>query len=65
MIRKQYVSVHAKCKEIPLKEGLPLDFEIGNIYSFAQIGRIFILYAPYRTNVRLGYKQFNKCFERI
>jgi len=65
-MKKQYISLHAICKEIPLKDGFNLNFVVGETYLFAQMGTVFILYKEGRkSNIRFGYKQFNKCFNKI
>ena len=60
----------ALCKKIPLRQGKPLDFVIGEKYVVSQMGHIFAFYEPkngeYRiTDIRLGYRQFKECFIRV
>ena len=63
MMRKQYVSQRpVKCIAVPLYHGEPMSFEIGKVYHFVQQGRVFVLYNPYRTDIKIGYRQFKECF---
>ena len=56
------------CKKIP--QNKPQDFVLGERYIFAQERRVFVLYEPRndvyrRTDIKIGYRQFRECFERV